>query len=366
MGIVENAPLQSPLSFSTTNVVHRHVAMPGHGVRTLEEELHEDNPYSEYTSYIDNTVYSLSTAQPHSPTEIINVTSEGAYTASNPQPGSLVLPQPFFSPLEEASSRRKRSAMAITALVLLFLLLLIEGGGLAYYAAIVRPTDLRVQATAVAKNFLAFQAQQNAHATPTPVLITDSMTPQEVYAKATSGTPVIDDPLTKLGGNAWYEYGNAANGCTFHDGAYHMHTAKMTSYYYCLAADSLFDNLAFQTRVMITKGDDAGLMFRIGNGTDYLFVLDYRGGYSLLTFKNGQYVTLRQTVSSAILAGRNQSNLFAVVAYNDHFYLYINNQPVAQVLDTTATIGQIGFLGETSANSPIDIAFNNVKVWSLS
>ena len=273
-------------------------------------------------------------------------------------------PDTVQAPVELVSPQQPRSFSAVTVLllILVILLLVIGGSGLIYYATVVHPGELHIQATAVAKTVLTNQARgtavANAHASATVT----ALTPQQLYTRATGGTPVIDDPLTSPNGSIWYHYNAANNSCAFLGGAYHIKIFLQGGNNTCFAVNSHFKNLAFQVQMTIIKGDAGGLLFHIGQGF-YLFLVDQNGSYGLY-LDSGVLGLLASGNSSAINAGLNRSNLLTLVAFDGFMYLYVNKQPVSRSFDSTYSSGQIALFAG-SATSLTDVAFNNVQVWSI-
>jgi hypothetical protein len=256
------------------------------------------------------------------------------------------------------------------ALIILFSLLLIgEGIGSAIYTVNYRPADLHAQATKVAQNFLGAQVTGTAQANAQAMATANAMTPEQVYQQATSGTPVIDDPLKDDSGNVWYHYGAANDdGCSFRAGAYHVQASFASMI--CTGVGTSFHDLAFQTQVTIVKGLFGGVMFRdTGSGSNaggYIFIISSTGDYNFSILNQQQTKFLKTGISSAIVGGFNQPNLLTVIARGSHIYLYINGQTVTSLVDSTFTFGQIAFTSTTAnGTGSFDTAFNNVKVWDL-
>ena len=74
---------------------------------------------------------------------------------------------------------------------------------------------------------------------------------------------------------------------------------------------------------------------------------------------------LRKGTSTAIKTRLDQSNLLAVVAQNNSIYIYINQQYIAGVSDSTYRTGHIGVFGGNYTQAPADVAFSHLQVWKL-
>ena len=278
--------------------------------------------------------------------------------SQQPSPGTVQAPVGLVPPQQP----RSFSAVTVMLLILLILLLVIGGSGLIYYATVVHPAELHIQATAVAKTVLTNQVRGTAVANAQASATVTALTPQQLYTRATGGTPVIDDPLTSPNGSIWYHYNAANNSCAFLGGAYHIKIFLQGGNNTCFAVNSHFKNLAFQVQMTIIKGDAGGLLFHIGRGF-YLFLVDQNGSYGLY-LASGVLGLLASGNSSAINAGLNRSNLLTLVAFDGFMYLYVNKQPVSRSFDSTYSSGQIALFAG-SATSFTDVAFNNVQVWSI-
>lgn len=281
--------------------------------------------------------------------------------SQQPSPGTVQTPVELVAP-PAPQQPRSFSAVTLMLLIILVLLLLIGGSGLIYYATAIHPGELNIQATAVAKAVLTDQARGTAEANARANATVTALTPQQLYTRATAGTPVIDDPLSSPNGSIWYHYNTSNNSCAFLGGAYHIKIFLQGGNNTCFAVNSHFNNLAFQVQMTIIKGDAGGLLFHIGPGF-YLFLVDQVGSYSLYV-ASGVLGLLTSGNSPAINTGLNRSNLLTLVAFNGYIYMYVNKQPVSRAFDTTYGSGQIALFAG-SASSITDVAFNNVEVWSI-
>jgi eukaryotic-like serine/threonine-protein kinase len=184
---------------------------------------------------------------------------------------------------------------------------------------------------------------------------------RNIYTQATSGTPVLNDPLSGRDNNHWDE--NLY--CTFTGGAYHVTEAQQGSFTTCNAQSTNFFNFTLQVQMVIVKGGIGGILFRSDStgSNAYIFGIYQDGSYFFTAVhdNNGKSPLYRGT-SPAFKTGLNQVNLIAVVARGTNFYLYINGQFVANVSDTSFGSGQIGVFASDKLN-PAAVAFSNLKVW---
>jgi hypothetical protein len=289
--------------------------------------------------------------------------TDGITQPFSQQPSPATEP-PEQEPVVPATSKQPRRFSAVTVLLLIILILLLVSGGsgLIYYATVVHAGELHIQATAVTHAVLTQQARGTAEVNTRASATVVALTPQQLYTRATSGSPVIDDSLTSPNGSIWYHYNTSDNSCAFTGGAYHIKVYLQGGNNTCPAINSQFKNLAFQVRMTIIKGDAGGLLFHIGQGF-YLFLVNQDGSYSLY-LDIGVLALLTSGTSSAINTGLNRSNLLTIVAFDGHMYLYVNKLPVARFFDNTYSSGEIALFAG-SATSLTDVAFNNVQVWSI-
>jgi hypothetical protein len=66
------------------------------------------------------------------------------------------------------------------------------------------------------------------------------------------------------------------------------------------------------------------------------------------------------------ICGNNQSNTLTVIARDSDIFLYINNQFVTRVSDSSASSGFIGMIGiNNTGQGALDMAFTNAQVWQI-
>ena len=112
----------------------------------------------------------------------------------------------------------------------------------------------------------------------------------------------------------------------------------------------------------ITKGDCGGINFR----NQYSFQVCQDGTYRLLKYaQNTSELLLNFRTSSAIHRGLNQLNVIAIVANGSKFDLYVNKQKIDNASDSTYVAGAVGLLATPSYGNPTEVAYSDVKVWTL-
>jgi len=273
-----------------------------------------------------------------------NATPYAPYSGSPPTP---VPPSP---------AKRPGNRIGLIVGIVLLVLILIGGGVflLLSHSGPSSPSIPPANATAT--------ANANAAASATAAL-------QNPYTH--SGTLAFSDPLSDNSkGHGW---STDAPNCIFTGGTYHAIAPDVNYEDYCLAGVSNYSDFALEAQMQIVKGDDGGLAFRVTstNPTNqfYFFIIGQDGTYSfdLVTGNSGSDVKALVSSTSAnpaIHQGLNQTNLIAVVAQGNTFMLYVNHKLINKVTDSTYTGGQIGFIAYPNTN-PTEVAFSNLKVWTL-
>lgn len=315
-------------------------------------------------------------------------------------PTSPILPISSWPPPQPTFRRRQTFPIGLTIILTTLALVLIVGGlGFVIYstttqygASLHTQATAQTQATAAAQSTIQAKtqatsgvlataqaaidatatAQSGATATATAVSeqVTATVTTlQDMYAKITSKTPTLDDPLSdNTGTNKWTD-GTASveSACVFTGGGYHVLESQRGFLQPCFAGATDFSNFAYQVQMNITRGSEGAILFRANDAKQqyYLFRIDTKGTYAFELYNNNsQFRMLSSGHSLAITLGLNQTNQVAVIANQNNFYLYVNQQYVATVTDTTFSSGQIG-VAALDYSTPTEVEFSNAQVWKL-
>jgi hypothetical protein len=188
---------------------------------------------------------------------------------------------------------------------------------------------------------------------------------QTLYTQVTSGTPVLDDPLTDNRNN-WPVSSGKGWSCAFAGGAYHMMESQghASQGCYLRSMGSLNNNFAWQAQVSTLNGDDAGLTF--SHSGDY-YLAEISSGGSYLLFKgrshnnNGAFYDTR--VSSAIHT-TGQANVLTFIMDNGFLYFFVNGQYMNGVYIGAYSNGIAGLCVEDD-NQATDAAFSAAKLWTF-
>jgi len=185
-----------------------------------------------------------------------------------------------------------------------------------------------------------------------------------------NGTLVLNDPLSNnSNGHNWVE-GSDNNGstCQFTGEAYDASIPEKGEYpLFCIAKSTSYSNFAYQVQMMIVRGDYGAIIFRAdeANGRFYYFRISQDGLYDLSVVDNNSSIkTITVGSNHAINTGLNKMNLIAVVANSSSIDLYVNNQHIDSVTDSTYNQGQVG-VGAYEVSNPTEVMFSNAKVWQF-
>lgn len=176
------------------------------------------------------------------------------------------------------------------------------------------------------------------------------------------GTLTLDDPLNSS--NSSFNWTGA---CQFTGGANHISASKPLQVNYCYERNINFSNFAYEVQMTIVQGVSGGIVFRTDptNENFYYFHVHIDGSYSLDIYNNNILnSTLKSGPNSNINIGLNQSNLIAVVANGSNIYLYVNDQHIDSISDSTFSQGEIGVAAFSTGNQT-EVVFSNAKVWTL-
>lgn len=228
----------------------------------------------------------------------------------------------------------------------------------------VAATQTHINATATAQSNSAVSATAQAN-----LVTATAGTLNDTLQQATSETPAFSDALSDNTGNNHWDEGMpvVGTGCAFTGGNYHASAGRQGYLQPCIARSTSFSNFVYQVQLTIDKGDQGGILFR-GNGsqgTYYIFRIGTNGSYALDVYTSStQGTTMSSGFNAAISVGPNQSNTLAVIAQNNTINLYVNQQYIATISDSTLSSGQIGVVA-VDYTLPTEVEFSNAQVWKL-
>ena len=117
------------------------------------------------------------------------------------------------------------------------------------------------------------------------------------------------------------------------------------------------------------KGDRGGIIFRSDSAATkfYLLRFDQNGTYNFFVYSGNSGSNAKNLLEGSAPSfhtGANQANQIAVVARGSNIYLYVNQQYLTSLTDSTYSSGSIAVFAEDHTNST-EVAFSNAQVWKL-
>jgi eukaryotic-like serine/threonine-protein kinase len=272
--------------------------------------------------------------------------------ASAPQPKADIpnIPIPKAPPPDNqgGTKRNQRTIVIISGIVLVVLVL-----GLVFYA-------ISRTGTNTGNGTVTVDA--------TATIIAQNPDPYPPMNRTLAGI----DPLSDNSHGNWDVNSDKFGTCAFMGGAYHVIDPTLDNEGKgCTLSSPSFSDFTYQVEMTIVKGDGGGIIFRTDNtkGNGYYFFIGqnatyefgvYQGACNNCTFS----ATNRHPGSSiAIRKGLYQSNQVAVVATGSTIDLYVNNNKIISVSDSSYNQGQIGVLA-AAGNGPTEVVFSYAKVWT--
>ena len=279
--------------------------------------------------------------------------------------------------------QRYRRYGAPTGMVIFFVIMMIfiigGGAGLIYWSSnqpgrVQRTNDNgqprdKMSATATTSASLNATGTALANATGT------ALANRSPYVSGPS-TLAMGDPLSSNNQTAqWQE--NPQGNCQFTNNSYHA-SAAPNVFTSCFATGTNYTNFIYQIQMVFIqhapKYSSGGILFR-GSTDQHAF-------YSFEVYASGRYIFQKCNnggTNCTLLAGSpqdppspafhvDQMNTLAVMANQNTFTLYINQQPIGshQTDNSSPYIhGLIGVLahGGQGSDTPTQVAYSNIKVW---
>jgi hypothetical protein len=115
--------------------------------------------------------------------------------------------------------------------------------------------------------------------------------------------------------------------------------------------------------MQVLSGSGGGLLVRASDSASYYFRLSPDGHYTLsLCPAAGTFCTtiLTSGFSGMMRQGLHQANLLAVVARGKRLELYVNDERIDGVNDSSSLHGQIGVVVEAGSQA----IFSQARVWT--
>jgi eukaryotic-like serine/threonine-protein kinase len=211
-------------------------------------------------------------------------------------------------------------------------------------------------------NVAATAAVARAHITATASFIAAHPNPYPPHR----GALVLSDSLRLESSNNGWDRGGA---CVFKGDGYHASVSSANFFNDCLNTKTTFSNFTYQVTMKIIKGNAGGIIFRADsvNNKYYLFRVGAEGIYVLSQYVDNVGAHSKILSRSFCLhcnLGLNQTNVLAVVANGHGITLYVNNQQIASLNDSSYDRGQIGVIAYPYSD-PTEVVYTNAKVWTF-
>jgi hypothetical protein len=103
-----------------------------------------------------------------------------------------------------------------------------------------------------------------------------------------------------------------------------------------------------------------------GRSTGYYFLIGADGTYSIRKGVDGDVEALVSWAHSDVIDNGPGPNTIRAVCVEDYLALYVNDQFIADTRDTSYRTGYAGFAVATRQGTAIDVAFDNLMIWSAS
>ena len=129
------------------------------------------------------------------------------------------------------------------------------------------------------------------------------------------GTLALSDPLKDNSqGYKWEETDDLiGDSCAFANGAYHVHVQQQ-ELLYCTSKGTYFSNFAYQIKMTIIQGNQAGIIFRKDGFNYYSLSINISGSYIIDVFNDLSSNTITSGSNDAIYKGLGVVNALTVVA----------------------------------------------------
>jgi transcriptional regulator with XRE-family HTH domain len=245
----------------------------------------------------------------------------------------------------------------------LVLLLVVTSAGLLYITYGNRNNTHHIPAVKPTRAISSIDATATAHTAATATFVATYPDPYPPY----TGKIAFYDPLAEP--YLWKNETTSSVGlsCQFRQGAYHLTESQVTTGM-CFNQDFDGTNITMEVQMKVIQGDCGGIVFRSNEPEDYQFEVCQDGYYDFSIYQSltGKPQTLVDKISPSITIGFNQLNVIAIVAKGNTFDLYVNQQKIDTIHDSSYSHGLIGLVSAgSSPASTTEVVYSHVKVWRL-
>ncbi len=227
-----------------------------------------------------------------------------------------------------------------------------------------KPTETIAQPPIAAPPTAAPTSTPTATWTPTP-----SLTPRPTSIPLPSNTPgqtslIFSDDFS--GTCALRERDNEEHTFKCQNGEYMM-VSKLADYSWWNFYDDEYVDVVIEADARVPNGDDGvmyGIVFRAASDASghYQVALSPMGGFAVDAYDQGsKWTSLIPYTESAAVRRGVEKNHIKVIVQGDQIAVYINNQFMGSVLDSTRSRGSVGFI-MWSRNAGGQAAFSNLTI----
>jgi len=121
-------------------------------------------------------------------------------------------------------------------------------------------------------------------------------------------------------------------------------------------------------RVSGPLDNEFGVLVRYQPQSDefYLFAISSNGFYSVQKYQANEWQKLVEWTESAAILQGEAVNRLRVTGQGDKMRFFVNGEPLTQVEDTSFRSGSVGLLATANEKGGVAVAFDNLRVRSLS
>lgn len=218
-------------------------------------------------------------------------------------------------------------------------------------------------------------------ATIPPVVVT--VTPTIEFTATATITPTsteLVNPVSALGAptwsssldsvSSWYTEDNDYSNIRGENGALLLTSKQAVGWHSWSMHYHSLKNFYLEASIKTgtcSSNDLYGLIFRAPDtSTGYFLSLTCDGRVGLRAFDGSEFTNVSEFIQSpSILAGSNQSNKLGVLANGDTLSLFVNNQKVTEVTDSTFSSGTFGVFISAINTPGFQIALEDISYWML-
>jgi hypothetical protein len=233
------------------------------------------------------------------------------------------------------------------------------------------PVVTATAALPIATAFIVEPTAPTAAVTP-PVSVTSlpSVAPS-VTAPVAASDMLMTDDFSDLHNN-WFSEVTEQSDKGYEDGEFRltMYQPEYSTWSYPDPPRD-FADFALEVDARRVSGpldNEFGVLVRYQPETDefYLFAISSNGFYSVQKYQANEWQKLVEWTESAAISQGEAVNRLRVTGQGDKMRFFVNGEPIAQVEDASFRSGSVGLLASTNEKGGVAVAFDNLRVRSLS